>query len=239
MNISPDIKAYVDEKIRERGKKESDRLQADLDGIDEKIRKNAEFLDGYEDRDTEGPDCKEDELIRKELKSVMRTIKLKIFPVAKERLAKIGWKIEDKGLDFLLLNDLDGYSPEDAFCDERLFRHEKNGEAKRKYQAALKEEKRLKVLRAKAEAAGDVFAGITGGLQFAEDAFRLLRERRLRQNVLDGCRMARLTPGEFELGVRGRGNLQGGIRGRKRVKGRPPEFWARRQPANRAEELIA
>ena len=62
MNISPEVKAYVEEKIKARGQKELDRLQAEVDRIRDARHRNQDIIDDFEDRD-DSPDEQEEQKI--------------------------------------------------------------------------------------------------------------------------------------------------------------------------------
>ena len=157
MNISPDVKAYVEEKIKARGQKELDRLQAEVDKIRDARNRNQDIIDDFEDRD-DSPDEQEEQKIAKELDETIKEIRAKIYPNAKKRLAKIGWKVGNRGLDFLLLADLDTYTLQDAYSDNEISRIRKSdASAKRVYEKAKKENKRLGDLLSKAEIARNKF----------------------------------------------------------------------------------
>ena len=64
MNISPEVKAYVEEKIKARGQKELDRLQAEVDKIRDARNRNQDIIDDFEDRD-DSPDEQEEQKIAK------------------------------------------------------------------------------------------------------------------------------------------------------------------------------
>ena len=153
MNISPEVKAYVEEKIKARGQKELDRLQAEVDKIRDAQSRNQDIIDDFECRD-DSPDEQEEQKIAKELDATIKEIRAKIYPDAKKRLAKLGWRIENRGLDFLLLTDLDTYTLQDAYSDNEISRIRRNdAAAKRVYEKAKKENKRLGDLLRKAEIA--------------------------------------------------------------------------------------
>ena len=157
MNISPEVKAYVEEKIKARGQKELDRLQAEVDKIRYVLNRNQDTIDDFEGRD-DSPDEQEERKIAKELDATIREIREKIYPNAKKRLARLGWKVGDRGLDFLLLADLDTYTLQDAYSDNEISRIRKSdASAKRVYEKAKKENKRLGDLLSKAEIARNKF----------------------------------------------------------------------------------
>ena len=70
MNISPEVKAYVEEKNKARGQKELDRLQAEVDKIRDARNRNQDIIDDFEDRD-DSPDEQEEQKIASIIKNTV------------------------------------------------------------------------------------------------------------------------------------------------------------------------